>query len=169
VVALQRCGCRQFLKASICCRKGASSSCEWRIGNSVPTECKRYGQPPFGLSGTTEPADCKVRRQAMECHKRTDLVFGPGNAVGACTDSPKFVCPKGDETRVQYVERKCGPTPEDCGCTLAEECSLDEHLKCYREWKNDKEAVACPGDAKYKNNYERWKCLDALKKAREQK
>lgn len=167
VVALQRCGCRTFLKASICCRKGstASSQCEWRIGNSIEADCKKYGQPPFGLSGTTEPEECKARRQSMGCFKKK-FQFGEGVATGPCQASPAFECARGFDAQTDFLDGRCGPTPEDCGCTLLEECSKEDPLKCYKQWKADKEAVDCYWNKKHDNNYKRWKCYDDLKKSR---
>lgn len=51
VTELQKCGCRLFNKASICCRKGSSTDCEIRIGNSSLVDCSKYGKPKYRLSG----------------------------------------------------------------------------------------------------------------------
>jgi hypothetical protein len=32
VAVAQRCGCRRFIRASICCPKGETTGCDWRIG-----------------------------------------------------------------------------------------------------------------------------------------
>ncbi len=146
VVELQKCGCRLFERASVCCRKGSSRECEVRIGTGTRMlDCSAYGKPRFGLAGNTEPADCKEQRQASACWHRKDLVFGAGSSIGPCVGSggaakdwpPAFVCPKGQETVNDFHNKKCGPTPEDCGCTLVEECSTEEGLACYRKWKSE--------------------------------
>ncbi|MDX9745128.1 MAG: hypothetical protein WCX84_08990 [Syntrophales bacterium] len=144
VTEMQKCGCRLFSRASVCCRKGSSTDCEIRIGNSTPVDCTKFGKPKYGLSGNTEPQDCRERRVQMDCNKRRDLVFGPGSAVGPCYGTggvaqdwpPAFVCPNGQNTVLDFHNGKCGPTPEDCGCRLVEECSSEEGLSCYRNWKN---------------------------------
>lgn len=145
VVELQKCGCRLFQKASVCCRKGSTKECEVRIGTSTKmVDCSPYGKAKFGLSGTSEPAECKTKRTAAACWNRQDLVFGAGSTIGPCVGSggaaqdwpPAFVCPNGYDTVNDFHAKKCGPTPEDCGCTLVEECSNEAGLACYREWKS---------------------------------
>lgn len=177
VIEVQKCGCRLFERASVCCRKGSSQECEVRIGTSTRfVDCSPFGKPQFGLSGNSEPEECKTRRQATACWSRKDLVFGAGSVIGPCQSSggaakdtpPAFVCPQGQDTVTAFQERKCGPTPEDCGCKLVEECSSKEGLACYTQWKNDKEALACHFDPRYDNNYKRWKCYEDLKKSRKQ-
>lgn len=162
VTELQKCGCRLFEKASICCRKGSSTDCEIRIGNSRLIDCSKYGQPRYGLSGGVEPSECRQQRMATSCFNRRDLTFGPGNSVGPCQSSPHFICPKKDETMRDYWDNKCGPTPEDCGCTLVEECSTEEALKCYKDWKSNKAAVDCYTNPRYKTPYERNKCYQSV-------
>lgn len=158
VTELQKCGCRIFEKASICCRKGSSSDCEIRIGNSKLIDCSKYGKPRFGLSGDKEPADCKERRMASDCFSRKDLTLGPGTTVGPCKSSPYFICPKHDETMMAFLNKKCGPTPEDCGCKIVPECSQEEHLECYKEWSGNKDAVDCYTNPKYKSPYAQEGC-----------
>lgn len=145
VVELQKCGCRLFERASVCCRKGSTKECEFRIGTSTKmVDCSTYGKPRFGLAGSSEPEECKTQRTAAACWKRKDLVFGAGSSIGPCVGSggvaqdwpPAFVCPKGYDTVNDFHAGKCGPTPEDCGCTLVEECSTEEGLSCYRGWKS---------------------------------
>ncbi len=145
IVELQKCGCRLFSKSSACCRKGSSQDCELRIGDSKMIDCSPYGRPKFGLAGNTEPSECKSQRQKSSCWHRKDLVFGAGYVIGPCTGSnarqdwpPSFICPKGQRTVQDFQDKKCGPTPEDCGCTLVEECSSEEGLKCYRDWKSNR-------------------------------
>jgi hypothetical protein len=162
IVELQKCGCRLFEKSSACCRKGSSTDCELRIGNSKLIDCAKYGKPKFGLSGDQEPEDCKASRQASDCWKRKDLVFGQGAVIGPCQQGPEFVCPKGWETAQDFHNRKCGPTPEDCGCTLVEECSKPELLKCYKDWKSNKAAVDCYWNPMYKSPYDRDKCYKTV-------
>lgn len=142
IVELQKCGCRLFLKSSVCCRNGSAQDCELRIGNSKMVDCASYGKPKFGLSGNTEPGDCKSQRTQSACWSRKDLVFGAGYVIGPCSGSseaqdwpPSFVCPNGQKTVEDFLNKKCGPTPEDCGCTIVEACSSEGGLKCYREWK----------------------------------
>ncbi len=168
VVELQKCGCRLFQKASVCCRKGGTKECEVRIGTTTSmVDCSKYGKPKFGLSGTTEPEDCKTSKQAAACWSRKDLVFGPGVVIGPCMENaPSFTCPKKYDTVTEFLDNKCGPTPEDCGCTLVEECSKPQGLECYKQWKQDKEAVDCFWNPKNDNNYKRWKCYEDLKKSR---
>lgn len=164
VTEIQKCGCRLFDKASVCCRKGSSSDCEIRIGNSKLVDCSKFGKPKFGLSGDTEPEECRQRRMSTDCFNRKDLTFGIGNSVGPCQSSPSFICPNKEVTMREYWAKKCGPTPEDCGCTIVPECSKEENLKCYTEWKNNKDALDCYWSEKYKNNYERQKCYEGIKK-----
>jgi hypothetical protein len=153
VVELQKCGCRLFERASVCCRKGSTKECEVRIGTSTKMlDCSAYGKPKFGLAGTVEPAECKNQRMASACWNRKDLVFGAGSTIGPCVGSggsardypPAFVCPNGYDTVTAFYNKQCGPTPEDCGCTLVEECSTEEGLACYRQWKGGKGAVSVP-------------------------
>ncbi len=169
IVELQKCGCRLFEKASVCCRTGSTKECEVRIGTRTGmVDCAKYGKPKFGLSGNTEPEECKAQKQAANCWSRKDLQFGPGVVIGPCMKGgPVFTCPKGQETVTDFLNQKCGPTPEDCGCTVVEECSKPEGLECYKQWKADKEAVDCFWNPQYDNNYKRWKCYDNLKKARQ--
>lgn len=148
IVELQKCGCRLFMKSSACCRTGSSKDCELRIGDSKMVDCAPYGKPQFGLAGNTEPSECKSQRMQSSCWKRKDLVFGAGYVIGPCRGSnerqdwpPSFVCPKGQETVQDFLNKKCGPTPEDCGCTIVEECSSQEGLKCYKEWKTTQGAL----------------------------
>ena len=162
LVSLQRCGCRLFMKSSICCRKGSTTDCEWRVGDSKLVDCKVYGQPPFGLSGDTEPEECRVARMAATCHKNKNLKFH-GVVVGPCMSAPLFDCPQGDQAMQDFMNEKCGPTPEDCGCTLSEDCSDPEALKCYKAWKADPEAVKCFDSKLYKNNWLKHQCYDQLK------
>jgi hypothetical protein len=106
-------------------------------------DCLKFGKPKFGLSGSQEPAECKEKRTAADCWKRKDLVFGAGSSIGPCVGSggaaqdwpPAFICPKGYDTVNDFHAKKCGPTPEDCGCVLVEECSTEAGLSCYRKWK----------------------------------
>ena len=144
VVELQKCGCRLFEKASVCCRKGSTKECEVRIGTTTKlVNCSSYGKAKFGLAGEREPAECKEKRMAADCWSRSDLVFGAGSTIGPCVGSggaaqdwpPAFICPNGYDTVNDFHAKKCGPTPEDCGCTLVEECSNEAGLACYREWK----------------------------------
>jgi len=162
LTAVQRCGCRLFMKSSICCRKGSTTDCEWRVGDSKMVDCKPYGQPPFGLSGDTEPEECRARRVATECWNKDKLVFH-GVTVGPCMEGPLFDCPDGDAAIGRYLGDQCGPTPEDCGCTLAEACSKPETVKCYKDWKADPEAVKCFDSKLYQNNWLKHKCYDKLK------
>jgi hypothetical protein len=164
IVELQKCGCRLFTKSSACCRKGSSKDCELRIGNSKMVDCAAYGKPKFGLSGSEEPADCKAQRTQTSCWNRKDLVFGPGTVIGTCTkESPYFVCPKGWDTGQEFLNKKCGPTPEDCGCTLVEECSSEAALKCYKEWKSNQTSL--PGGIKPDTATDATKsAVDAIKK-----
>lgn len=169
IVELQKCGCRLFLKASACCRRGSSRECEMRVGNSKMVDCTPYGKPKFGLAGNTEPPDCKTQRMQSECWHRKDLVFGAGVVIGPCMGSnekqdwpPTFKCPKGQATVQDFLNNKCGPTPEDCGCTLVEECSSEGGLKCYNDWKSNKAAVDCYSNPIYKSGYEREKCYKAV-------
>lgn len=161
VTELQKCGCRLFEKASICCRTGSSSDCEIRIGNSKLIDCSKFKQPKYGLSGDKEPPECKQHRMSAACFNRKDLTFGPGNSVGPCQSSPRFICPKKDETMQEFWANKCGPTPEDCGCTLVEECSTEEDLKCYKDWKSNKAGMDCYTNPKYKTPHDREKCYKA--------
>ncbi len=162
LVAVQRCGCRLFMKSSICCRKGSTTDCEWRVGDSKMVDCKPYGQPAFGLSGDTEPEKCRQERVAAECWKNKKLVF-QGVTVGPCMEGPLFECPDGDEAIQRFLSDKCGPTPEDCGCTLSELCSKPDALKCYLEWKGNPEAVKCFDSKLYENNWLKHQCHDAVK------
>lgn len=107
VIELQKCGCRLFERASVCCRKGSTKECEVRIGTSTKlVDCSPYGKAKFGLSGGHEPAECKEKRTTTDCWKRKDLVFGAGSSIGHCTGSggaakdwpPPFICPKGYDT-----------------------------------------------------------------------
>jgi hypothetical protein len=133
VVELQKCGCRHFQKASVCCRKGTTKF----------VNCTTYGKAKFGLAGDREPADCKGKRTAASCLNRKDLVFGAGSTIGSCRGSGgaahdwplAFICPNGYDTVNAFHAKKCGPTPEDCGCTMVEECSNEQGLACYRDWK----------------------------------
>lgn len=164
VVVAQRCGCREFLKASICCRSGSTSDCEWRIGNSVVTDCAKYGEPPFGLSGSQEPADCRERRLQGECFQRKDLLFA-GVVVGPCMGGGvRFTCPGGDADQQRFLQGQCGPRPEDCGCQLVPEFSTAADLECYRAWSTDEQAVACFRDRP--SGYERTQCYEELLKSR---
>ncbi len=165
VTELQKCGCRLFNKASICCRKGSSTDCEIRIGNSSLVDCSKYNQPKFGLAGNTEPKECKEKRQHSECFNHKDLTFGPGNSAGPCMGTPRFVCPKKDETMSDFWAKKCGPTIEDCGCTMVPDCSREEDMTCYNKWKNDKMAVDCFWNPIHDNNYKRHQCYEKLKKS----
>lgn len=136
VVELQKCGCRQFTKASVCCMKGSSSDCEIRIGNSALVDCSKYGKPKYGRSGDTEPPECKKSRNQSDCFtKARKYSFGPGYVIGPCKGVPYFTCPSRQGTVDEFYKKKCGPTPEDCGCTIEEQCSEENHLKCYNEWK----------------------------------
>ena len=164
VVVAQRCGCRRFARASICCRTGSTSDCEWRIGNSTRVDCGRYGQPAFGLSGKEEPADCKAARMQAECYARKDLLFA-GAVVGPCRDGGlRFTCPGGQETQSRFLNGQCGPTPEACGCRLVEECSQPGDVACYRRWSGDPEAVACFADNPA--GYAQTRCHEGLMAAR---
>ncbi|NPU84434.1 MAG: hypothetical protein HPY65_08080 [Syntrophaceae bacterium] len=169
IVELQKCGCRLFLKASACCRRGSSRECEMRVGNSKMVDCSPYGKPKFGLAGNTEPADCKTQRMQSECWHRKDLLFGAGVVIGPCMGSnekqdwpPTFTCPKGQAAVQDFLNKKCGPTPEDCGCTIVEECSSEGGLKCYNDWKSNKAAVDCFYNPIYKSGYEQDKCYKAV-------
>lgn len=82
-------------------------------------------------------------------------------------NAPVFTCPKGQDTVTAFLERQCGPTPEDCGCDLVKECSKPQGLVCYTQWKADKQAVDRFWSEQYDNNYKRWKCYDDLKKSRQ--
>jgi hypothetical protein len=166
IVSLQKCGCRLFEKASICCRKGktAAGDCELRIGKSKMVDCKPFGHPAFGLAGDTEPPDCRKQRMATECWGRNDLSFGPGVMVGPCMASPKFKCKNGNDDMTKFLNDECGPTPEACGCVLEEGCSDPEPLKCYKDWIANPEAVKCYDPKVYDNGYKRSQCMDALKK-----
>lgn len=166
VTELQKCGCRLFQKASVCCRKGSSTDCEIRIGNSGLVDCSKYGKPKYGLSGDTEPKECRESRAAADCFKRKDLTFGPGTSAGPCTSTPYYVCPKKDETMRSFWDGKCGPTIEDCGCTMVAECSREEDIACYTAWKNDKAAVDCFSNPKYNTNFKRHQCYEEHKKGR---
>lgn len=139
VVELQKCGCRQFSKASVCCRKGSGSDCEIRIGNSALVDCAKYGKAKYGRSGDTEPPECKQSRNQSECFKNSrSHTFGPGYVIGNCKGVPYFTCPKGQATLNEFYKNVCGPTPEDCGCKIVEECSEEKYLNCYNEWKKGK-------------------------------
>jgi hypothetical protein len=164
VTELQKCGCRLFEKASVCCKKGSSSDCEIRIGNSRMLDCSKFGKSKFGLSGDKEPAACRERRMASDCFSRKDLTFGPGITVGPCTSSPYFICPQHDETMMAFLNKKCAPTPEDCGCTIVPECSQEEHLKCYQDWSSNKDAVECYTNPNHKTPYAREDCYKNLLK-----
>lgn len=164
VTELQKCGCRLFEKASVCCKKGSSSDCEIRIGNSMMLDCSKFGKSKFGLSGDKEPAACRERRMASDCFSRKDLTFGPGITVGPCTSSPYFICPQHDETMMAFLNKKCAPTPEDCGCTIVPECSQEEHLKCYQDWSNNRDAVECYTNPNHKTPYAREDCYKNLLK-----
>jgi hypothetical protein len=166
LVALQRCGCRLFMKSSVCCRKGSTTDCEWRVGDSREVDCKKYGEPAFGLSGTTEPEECRARRMEAMCRKNKNLVFH-GVMVGPCTSAPLFECPQGDSAMHEFMGEKCGPTPEDCGCTLSEDCSEAEALACYKNWRDNPEAVKCWDSKVYKNNWLKHQCLEKLQQAKE--
>ncbi len=161
LVSLQRCGCRLFMKSSICCRKGSTSDCEWRVGDSKPVDCKTYSLPEFGLSGDTEPENCRVERMATECYKNKNLKFH-GVTVGPCTPGPLFECPQGDQVMQDFMNEKCGPTPEECGCTLSDACSSPEALKCYKDWKGNPEAVKCFDSKLHKNNWLKHQCYEKL-------
>lgn len=166
LVSLQKCGCRLFAKSSICCRKGKSTKgdCEWRVGGSKLVDCKPFGHPAFGLAGDTEPEACRLERMKTECWGRKDLQFGAGVTVGPCTASPNFVCAKGEADMQAFLNGDCGPTPEACGCKLAEECSEPEPLKCYKEWIANPAAVRCYDQKINDNGYKRYKCMEDLKK-----
>jgi hypothetical protein len=134
VVVAQRCGCRKFVKASICCPKGSKKNCDWRIGNSVRVECKPYKQPTYGLSGEQEPADCRTARRESDCFARKDLQFA-GVVVGPCMGGGlRFACSRGQAAMTDFLNQRCGPTPLQCGCTLVEECSDGQDLACYKKW-----------------------------------
>lgn len=165
LTSLQTCGCRLFEKSSVCCRKGKSDkgNCEWRVGNSKMVDCKPFNQPAFGLAGDTEPDDCKAQRMKTECWGRKDLSFGDGVSVGPCTSSPMFKCPNGNDDMTKFLNNGCGPTPEDCGCTLAEACSNPESMKCYKEWIGNPAAVRCYDPKVNDNGYKRYKCMEELK------
>ncbi len=165
LVSLQKCGCRLFERSSICCRKGRANKgdCEWRVGNSRMIDCKPYKQPPFGLSGNTETDECRRQRMTTECWGRKDLMFGPGVSTGPCMSSPKFICKGGESDMNRFLNGECGPTPEDCGCALAEKCSDAEALKCYKDWIGNPAAVRCYDPKLYDNGYKRYKCMEGLK------
>lgn len=164
VVVAQRCGCREFRKASICCRSGSSTDCEWRIGNSVTTDCTKYGEPPFGFSGASEPADCRQQRLQSECAQRKDLLFA-GVVVGPCMGGGlRFACAAGDAAQQRFLSGECGPRPEDCGCQPVPECSGTGDLECYRAWSADEQAVACFRNQP--NGYERTRCYEELLRSR---
>jgi hypothetical protein len=165
LTAVQRCGCRLFMKSSICCRNGSTTQCEWRVGDSKLVDCKPYGQPPFGLSGTTEPEECRIRRNASDCFKDKNLSFA-GITLGPCPVGPRFICPKGDDTLSEFLENRCGPTPEDCGCTLAENCSKSEEIACYKAWKADPEAVKCFDAVANPSGWARSECYRKLLESR---
>jgi hypothetical protein len=168
IVAVQSCGCRKFLKASICCRKGGTKDCELRIGNSVEVDCAKYGQAKFGLSGATESDECAKKRKAIGCAK-TDAMWA-GVQVGPCIGEGGndlggvYQCD--DAGRQRFADGECGPDPIDCGCTFLEDCSNPAWLKCYKSFMQDAELKACYDFKAYPNNYLRWKCQDDLKKAR---
>jgi hypothetical protein len=75
-----------------------------------------------------------------------------------------FTCAAGQEAQSDFLNGRCGPTPEDCGCTLVPECSRPEDLKCYEEWKSDPEAVRC--FTENQDNYQRQECLEKLRQSR---
>ncbi len=164
LVSLQTCGCRLFHKSSVCCRKGKSNKgdCEFRVGDSKLVDCKPFGQPAFGLSGDVEPEDCRKQRIQSMCWGRKDLQFGVGTVTGPCMSSPHFICDRGNDGMMDFLNEKCGPTPEACGCKLMEECSDPAALKCYKDWVANPEAVKCFDPKIHDNNYKRHKCYDAL-------
>ena len=113
LVELQKCGCRLFEKASVCCRRGSTKECEVRIGTTTSmVDCAKYGKPRFGLSGTVEPEECKVRKQAAACWSRKDLLFGPGVAIDPCTKTarsspvPKARTPRPHSLSVNAVRHR---------------------------------------------------------------
>jgi len=145
LVSLQKCGCRMFEKSSVCCRKGKTNAgdCEWRVGGSKMVDCKPFGQPSFGLAGDAEPEDCRAQRVQAMCWGRKDLSFGVGITTGPCLKSPQFICDKGDDDMMRFLNRECGPTPEACGCKVMEDCSDPTALRCYKEWVANPDAVHC--------------------------
>lgn len=165
LTAVQNCGCRLFMKSSICCRNGSTTECEWRVGDSKLVDCKPFGQPQFGLGGATESEDCRLRRAAADCYKDKKLSFA-GVTVGPCMVGPRFVCPRGDENLSEFLDGRCGPTPEDCGCVLAEPCSKKEEIDCYKAWKADPEAVKCFDPKAYSNGWLRSECYRKLQESR---
>ncbi len=165
LTAVQRCGCRVFIKSSICCRNGSTSECEWRVGNSEPVDCKPFGLAEFGLSGTSEPEECRLRRAAADCFNNKNLTFA-GITLGPCMVGPRFVCPKGDENLSEFLNGLCGPTPEDCGCVLAEPCSQADEIACYKAWKADPEAIKCFDPKVYPTGWKRSECYRMLMESR---
>jgi hypothetical protein len=108
--------------------------------------------------------DSKAKQNCWE--RKTKLAFGPSARIGPNTGAPYFDCPNGAQTAIDYWDKKCGPTPEDCGCKMVVECSKPEHIKRFNEYIADKEALACFTDPAL-NNPEAHKCYEKLIKKRQ--
>lgn len=121
----------------------------------------------FALVWESSPAatikDSKAKSDCWE--RKTKLAFGPSARIGPNMGSPYFDCPNGAQTAIEFWDKKCGPTPEDCGCKVVVECSKPEHIKRYNEYIADKEAIACFTDPAL-NNFEANKCYDTLLRSR---
>lgn len=124
----------------------------------------------LALVFTSAPAatikDSKAKSDCWE--RKTKLAFGPSARIGPNMGAPYFDCPNGAQTAIEYWDKKCGPTPEDCGCKVVVECSKPEHIKRYNEYIADKEAVACFTDPS-RNNFQASKCYDTLIQSRKVK
>lgn len=117
--------------AVVCLKRPASAAAE-----AVPKNAKSGSAPPpvwwivpntesrsTGCPARLSRKSARYANRAAACWSRKDLQFGPGVVIGPCMENaPVFTCPKGQETMTAFLDRKCGPTPEDCGCTLVEEC-----------------------------------------------
>jgi hypothetical protein len=112
-----------------------------------------------------ETEKCRLDRHAQDCFKDPNLTFA-GITLGPCDVGPRFICPKGDEDLQRFLNGDCGPTPEDCGCTLAEDCSKAEQIACYKTWKADPEAMKCFDTQANPTGWARSECYRKLKESR---
>ena len=164
VVALQKCGCRQFDRASLCCGKGrAAKTCYWRVGNSHLVDCKKYGKPKFGLTGNTETEECRQTVNAADCFKK---VRNQALVTAGPCEHLRLDC-KGDKEKAgsDFFNEKCGPLVEDCGCSVDRTCSPSAAVQCYDEYSKDKEGIACFWKQD-KSLYDKKQCYEAVKKKR---
>ncbi len=165
-VVIQSCGCRKFLKASICCRNGSTKECEWRVGKSEEVDCAKWKQPKFGLSGNTESPACAEKRKAKGCVytnlKNPWYYPDVGPCFGESRKGGVFECESLD-AQSDFANDKCGPDPVSCGCTLKESCSDEAWVACYKEFIGSPEGLACFDITKPGSAYDKTQCWEAVK------